>query len=537
MVAQEPASAELLQRRVEALEQQCGALRADCDDYRRLAYDADLKLRTKLTQAEEAQRGAARAQGASLREEVARLERCLEEERAARTEQLEELAASLGELVQADLRKSAEQLRAESAATAAEHATRIEALEVSTELERSLQHVALTRLGDETARHAARHAEDSQRLLNALTRSNAQHAQATALLQGHWDRRENILAAVEKQGEALAAARAWQEDQELEWQKAERVAAALRSEIEAVAASVTEERTAWTAGQETLRREARAEATRQGLLCEEVGKEARLMQVSLITQLERKLEAGFAPIREENAAAQTAISNRCTTTEARTEALRAELETTLESRLRASEESLAALKEHTEKEVGAGLSTLREELGALATQAEAAAEKTAAELAASAEKTAAELAAAAEKVAAGFERSGERQDGLDAARVEGEQRLEAAIGAATEQSAAERLTLKQDLEQASATGAETKAAAAALSEETAALRTQVIRHIGAEGLSRRPPAGACWLFLGPGFRLAARWNRLVETVKTRKKRGKTEQKWARYGLKGVKEGS
>ena len=41
-----------------------------------------------------------------------------------------------------------------------------------------------------------------------------------------------------------------------------------------------------------------------------------------------------------NAAAQTAISNRCTTTEARTEALRAELETTLESRLRASEESL-----------------------------------------------------------------------------------------------------------------------------------------------------------------------------------------------------
>ena len=47
----------------------------------------------------------------------------------------------------------------------------------------------------------------------------------------------------------------------------------------------------------------------------------------------------------------------------------------------------------------------------------------------------------------------------------------------------------------------------------------------------------CRLFLGPGFRLGARWNRLVETVKTRKKRGKTEQKWARYGLKGVKEGS
>ena len=30
----------------------------------------------------------------------------------------------------------------------------------------------------------------------------------------------------------------------------------------------------------------------------------------------------------------------------------------------------------------------------------------------------------------------------------------------------------------------------------------------------------CRLFLVPGFRLVARWNRLVETVKTRKKRGK-----------------
>eukprot|EP01045_Picozoa_sp_COSAG04_P003363 COSAG04_NODE_136_length_23756_cov_16.820645_10_plen_510_part_00 len=33
---------------------------------------------------------------------------------------------------------------------------------------------------------------------------------------------------------------------------------------------------------------------------------------------------------------------------------------------------------------------------------------------------------------------------------------------------------------------------------------QVIRHIGAEGLNRRPPVGSCRLLLGPGFRLAAR---------------------------------
>ena len=65
----------------------------------------------------------------------------------------------------------------------------------------------------------------------------------------------------------------------------------------------------------------------------------------------------------------------------------------------------------------------------------------------------------------------------------------------------------------------------------------MIRAIGAEGLNRRGAVGSCRLFLGPGFRLAACWNRLVETVKTRKKREKTGKKWARYSLKRVKEGS
>ena len=66
---------------------------------------------------------------------------------------------------------------------------------------------------------------------------------------------------------------------------------------------------------------------------------------------------------------------------------------------------------------------------------------------------------------------------------------------------------------------------------------EVIRLIAAEGLNRRGPAGACRLFLGPGFRLGARWNRLVETVKTRKKREKTGKKWARYSLRSAKDGS
>ena len=40
---------------------------------------------------------------------------------------------------------------------------------------------------------------------------------------------------------------------------------------------------------------------------------------------------------------------------------------------------------------------------------------------------------------------------------------------------------------------------------------------GSSPLSLGPLAG--WLFLGPGFRLGARWNRLDKTVKTRKKTG------------------
>ena len=44
------------------------------------------------------------------------------------------------------------------------------------------------------------------------------------------------------------------------------------------------------------------------------------------------------------------------------------------------------------------------------------------------------------------------------------------------------------------------------------------------------------LFLGPGFRLGARWTRLGEAVKTRKTREFPGKKWARYGLKRVNKG-
>ena len=64
---------------------------------------------------------------------------------------------------------------------------------------------------------------------------------------------------------------------------------------------------------------------------------------------------------------------------------------------------------------------------------------------------------------------------------------------------------------------------------TTNLWEQVIRLIGAEGLDRRGPAGSCRPFLGHGFRLGARWNRLVETVKTRKKTGKNRKKIVENG--------
>ena len=68
-------------------------------------------------------------------------------------------------------------------------------------------------------------------------------------------------------------------------------------------------------------------------------------------------------------------------------------------------------------------------------------------------------------------------------------------------------------------------------------RTGVINILDEECDKPIPSWFPCRLFLGPGFRLGACWNRLVETVKTRKKREKTGEKWARYSLKGVKEGS
>ena len=311
-----------LERRVGELAATCATLRSDCADSRRLAYDADLRLRTHVSQVEETLR--ASLGDLQLGESLSR----------ERTEaQLEQLVASLGARVQADLRASQGQLRAEAVRNAAAQAERVEALEVGVEIRTAMQAVALDRLETKAAQQAAQQAEDATRLLDALTRNNEQHAQATGLLRGHWERRENILAAVEAQADALAKLRRQQQGAVQEQVQAARVSEGLRSEIEQVRASVDEERSAWTAGYAQLQREAKGESARLERCCGAVGKEARLMQVSMIQQTERQIEMQVEPLRAESLA------------------LRTELQTTLEERLRAGEDSLAALKEHTERTV------------------------------------------------------------------------------------------------------------------------------------------------------------------------------------------
>jgi hypothetical protein len=330
-VTPEPSAA--LEGKVRELAEALAGLQSDCQDYRRLAYDADLRLRTHVSQVEETLRDALRQEGVKLRSKLEEMGEALVQEQSGRTQQLEQLAGELGELVQGDLRENGERLRADLMQNARAHAERVEALEVSSELQRTMHAVALERMEAKAAQQAEQLAKDSGLLLDALTRNNEQHARATDLLKRHWERRENILAAIETQSEALAKLGRQQQAAVQQQVEAGHATEVLRSEILEVRASVVEQRTDWAQEQERLRREARAESARLERRCEAVGKETRLMQVSVIQQLDRKLELLVEPLQEESAA------------------LRTELQTTLDQRLRAGEEALAALKEHTERSV------------------------------------------------------------------------------------------------------------------------------------------------------------------------------------------
>ena len=165
------------------------------------------------------------------------------------------------------------------------HAERVEALEVSAELQRTMHAVALERMEAKAARQAEQLAKDSGLLLDALTRNNEQHARATELLRRHWERRENILAAIESQSQALAKLGRQQQAAVQQQVEAEHATEALRSEIAQVRQTIVDQQTNWADDQDKLRREARAESARLDRRCEAVGKETRLMQVSVIQQV------------------------------------------------------------------------------------------------------------------------------------------------------------------------------------------------------------------------------------------------------------
>ena len=165
------------------------------------------------------------------------------------------------------------------------HAERVEALEVSSELQRTMHAVALERMEAKAARQAEQLAKDSGLLLDALTRNNEQHARATELLKRHWERRENILAAIEAQSQALAKLGRQQQAAVQQQVEAGHATEALRSEVAQVREIIVDQQTSWADDQDKLRREARAESARLERRCEAVGKETRLMQVSVIQQV------------------------------------------------------------------------------------------------------------------------------------------------------------------------------------------------------------------------------------------------------------
>ena len=86
-------------------------LQSDCQDYRRLAYDADLRLRAHVSQVERSLREAVREESMKLHNNLEAMGEALVQEQTKRTQQLEQLAGELGELVQGDLRESGDRLR------------------------------------------------------------------------------------------------------------------------------------------------------------------------------------------------------------------------------------------------------------------------------------------------------------------------------------------------------------------------------------------------------------------------------------------
>jgi hypothetical protein len=130
--------AELL-RRVEDLEESGDNLRQDCDDYRRMAYESDLRLRDLVTRLGDS----LRSEGSALRETVERVAALVDTDQAGRGTELQRLEARLAQQVQAGTNRLEGQAAQQLTPLLAEHAARIEANEVTFELQASMQQLAL----------------------------------------------------------------------------------------------------------------------------------------------------------------------------------------------------------------------------------------------------------------------------------------------------------------------------------------------------------------------------------------------------------
>ena len=91
-------SVALLEGKLRELSATVVELQCNCQDYRRLAYDADLRVRAHVSQVERSLREALREEAGKLHTNLEAMGEALAQEQTKRTQQLEQLAGELGEL-------------------------------------------------------------------------------------------------------------------------------------------------------------------------------------------------------------------------------------------------------------------------------------------------------------------------------------------------------------------------------------------------------------------------------------------------------
>ena len=287
-------SAVELERRVVELEESSKGLRQDCDDYRRMAFEADLRLRSFTSTLAET----LRAESAEMRETVRQVTDAVAEDKANRSAQLQQIEAQLKESMRADMSTVAAEVAQQSTPLFAEHAERIEAAEVALDLESSMRQML-----------ARDHAEERERTLGALQHASGECQELRGLMENHEDQQEKLLVLVERQSAALAELRQQQKAQG-ESQQGFTDWCTEQQELQAAQRGALDEHILVSAtAHAQLRSEAQAEVARALAATKEVQTEARMMQVSVVQQVEGRLEQKLRPVTEAAAKLQTEVEH------------------------------------------------------------------------------------------------------------------------------------------------------------------------------------------------------------------------------------